>query len=152
MFYSQQDKINPDEDILEDGSSDDETIVNDCVLQECENSEDQNLVSLIDERSEITPSEIRIPQFDGNINGSSEDDQIVNKTIYSINCEMTEIIEVITFLRSFDFYWKYLENHKLCEPKKSAEQCFFCHMRSSCLKLNNQRSKGPRSLKIIEFN
>ena len=151
MFYSQQDTINPDEDIFENGSSDDETLVNDYVLHEGGYSEDQNLISLIDERSEITPSEIRIPQFDGNMSESGEDDQIVNKTMYSINCEMSEIIQVITFFRSFDFYWKYLENHKVCEPNKSAENCFLCHMRSSCLRLNNQRSKGPRSLKIIEF-
>ena len=46
-----------------------------------------------------------------------------------------------------------MESHCLCEfdQKQPEQNCFFCHMRSSCLRLNTTRTKGPRSLKLVEF-
>ena len=38
--------------------------------------------------------------------------------------------------------------HVLCN---SDQNCFFCNLRSSCLRLRKIREKGPRSIKLNEF-
>ena len=35
--------------------------------------------------------------------------------------------------------------------KKNGDNCFFCLMRSSCVRINSLRATGPKSLKIVEF-
>ena len=77
---------------------------------------------------------------------------LIKKSIFSVNCEMNEITQLITFFRSFNFVWKTLKEHKICDQKLSGENCFFCHMRSSCLRLNASRGRGPKGLKISEFS
>ena len=70
----------------------------------------------------------------------------------NLNSEISEIICILNFFRACDFLWK-TSNHPLCESdtKSVSEACFYCYMRSSCLRLNQKRSKGPRSIKLIEF-
>ena len=38
----------------------------------------------------------------------------------------------------------------MCQTK--TVNCFFCHMRSSCLRLSAPRGYGPKSLKAVEFS
>ena len=95
-----------------------------------------------------------IPQFDGGIDlVSSSDEEIIEKQLFAVNCEMQEVSNLTNFLRSFNFVWSLLHDHQLCIPdqKKPELNCFFCHMRSSLLRLNTKRSKGPKSLKLVEF-
>ena len=109
-----------------------------------------------------------ILQLDGNISLSSEDETVITqidgndsmlikdeakmkRTIFSINCASNDVIQLITFFRSFDFVWEITNWHKLCNSKSSEESCFFCHVRSSCLRLNGKRGRGPKGLKINEF-
>ena len=77
---------------------------------------------------------------------------LIKKSIFSVNCEMNEMTQLMTFFRSFNFVWKTLKEHKICDQKLSGENCFFCHMRSSCLRLNASRGRGPKGLKISEFS
>ena len=112
-----------------------------------------------------------IPQLDGNFSGSSDEDVMNNrmsdiseqsilqldgssddvalskKAIFSVNCEIRELTEVITFFRSYNFIWQSLACHDLC----STGNCFFCHMRSTCLRLDARRGRGPKGLKLVEF-
>ena len=64
---------------------------------------------------------------------------------------MKDIIQVLTFFRGFDFIWKSLPCHKMCSQKSLDENCFYCHMRSSMIRLSASRGRGPKSLKLIEF-
>jgi hypothetical protein len=93
--------------------------------------------------------ENRIIQLDGQAGGSSEDEVMLKKKIFSVHCEIKDIAQVITFFRGLSFVWKSLTGHKMCQ---SSLNCFFCHMRSSCLRLSAQRGYGPKSLKVIEFS
>ena len=38
--------------------------------------------------------------------------------------------------------------HSVCSLDKN---CFFCHMRSSCLRLRREYLKGPKYIKVNEF-
>ena len=67
-----------------------------------------------------------IPQFDGS-DGSYSNDKL-EKTIFSINCEITEIVHLINFLRSSNIMWILQTSHQLCSLN---EACFFCSTRSS---------------------
>ena len=90
-----------------------------------------------------------IPQFDG----GSDNAKLVEKKLFSINSEVKEIICLINFFRNCDFLWNSMSSHSLCEfnQKELGNNCFFCHMRSSCIRLNFPRSKGIKSLKLVEF-
>ena len=41
--------------------------------------------------------------------------------------------------------------HTFCKSDSLTEDCFYCYLRSSCLRLNLPRSKGPKAVKLIEF-
>ena len=110
-----------------------------------------------DESSDIDghePLSNQIYQFDGgNDSASSYDEEIIEKKVLAINCEIDEIACLVNFFRSSNFLWSSMFDHCLCkfDPKQPENNCFFCHMRSSCLRLNAVRSKGPRSIKLVEF-
>ena len=61
----------------------------------------------------------KIPQLDGNISESSEDDEKIAKTLFAVKCEENEIVQVLSFFRSFNFLWNSLVCHKLCLTKPS---------------------------------
>ena len=86
-----------------------------------------------------------IPQVDG------LDNLDINKNIFSVNCELEELVVIMNFFRSFQFIWKLTTQHTLCTFEKKGDNCFFCLMRSSCLRLNAYRSYGPKSLKVVEI-
>ena len=95
-----------------------------------------------------------IPQFDGGCDlESSDDDEIINKSVFAINCEINNISCLINFFRGFEFLWSASSGHCLCIPdhKQPEQNCFFCNLRSSCLRLSVKRTKGPKNLKLVEF-
>ena len=70
------------------------------------------------------------------------------KSVYGISCEAEGIRQLINFLRSFNFLWISMKSHPLCVID---EECFFCNIRSSALRLRIERRKGPLLLKLNEF-
>ena len=64
--------------------------------------------------------EEKIVQMDG-FDDFEEEKQMV-KNIFAINCEQVEIIEFMTFFRSFNKLWLDSEFHLLCDADES---CFF---------------------------
>ena len=92
-----------------------------------------------------------MPQLDGNVSESSEDEIKIIKSLFSVKCEVKDIIQILTFFRGLNFIWKSLPCHKMCSQKSSDENCFYCHMRSSMIRLSASRGRGPKSLKLIEF-
>ena len=107
------------------------------------------LIPQFDGADDIIEDNDLIPQIDGN---SREDDgNIQHKDVYAINSEMDEVICLINFFRSCSFLWTNAKIHPFCKSESLTDDCFFCYLRSSCLKLNLPRSKGPRSVKLIEF-
>ena len=101
-----------------------------------------------------TINDFVIPQLDGGIDSESslEEDTIV-KNVFSINCEVKEITLLINFFRSNQFLWNSLQSHSLCtfDQHQKEHNCFLCHLRSSCLRLNSERTLGPKGLKVVEF-
>ena len=96
-----------------------------------------------------------IPQFDGgNDSESSIDEGKIEKNVFAINCEIDEITHLVNFFRGCNFLWESLMSHCICnnDQKQTENNCFFCHMRSTCIRLNTKRTKGPRSLKLFEFS
>ena len=87
---------------------------------------------------------LQLDGFDDNSSNGSEQE----KNIFGVNCEIRKISDLINFFRSFNFLWICMEQHTLCNIEQS---CFFCNMRSSCLRLRQLREKGPRCLKLNEF-
>ena len=77
-----------------------------------------------------------------------EEDKKIAKNIFAINCEQAEVIGLVTFFRSFNNLWLNSEFHVLCHVEES---CFFCHIRSSILRLRQERTKGPFAIKLNEF-
>ena len=70
------------------------------------------------------------------------------KRIYGINCEINNIIQMINFVRSFNFLWITRDMHWMCHI---SQDCFFCCLRSSCLRLRQEREKGPKLLQLNEY-
>jgi hypothetical protein len=106
------------------------------------------------DRDGFVPLSNHIPQCDGgNDSTLSYDEEIIEKKVLAINCEIDEITCLVNFFRSCNFLWSSMFDHCLCkfDVKQPDNNCFFCHMRSSCLRLNAGRSKGPRSIKLVEF-
>ena len=99
--------------------------------------------------------EYMISQLDGQTDmessGEEEQEEEIKKNVFSVNCEIREISYLMNFFRSFDCLWRSKLTHCLCESDQKESSCFFCSMRSSCLRLNGQRTKGPRNLKMLEF-
>ena len=96
-----------------------------------------------------------IPQFDGG-NDSDDADLVsqfdaLRKDVYAVNSEIAEITTLVNFFRGCDYLWKNVKIHQMCRPESMTEVCIFCYMRSSCLRLNLHRSKGPKSVKLVEF-
>ena len=71
-----------------------------------------------------------------------------SKGIFGINCELKEVITLISFFRSWNTLWISTTEHSLCKLDK---KCFLCNIRSSCLRIRQERKTGPRSLKLNEF-
>ena len=116
----------------------------DCLISQLDSDSD-NEESCID--AEERMDDLKIPQLDGHNSESSDDESLAKKKLYSISCEVKELTQVISFFRPKDFLWKSLTCHRLC----TKSDCFLCHMRSTCLRLNVERGRGPKNLKIIEF-
>ena len=89
---------------------------------------------------------IQVDGLEDSIDDENQTDQI--KDIFAINCENNDIVQMISFFRSFQFLWLSFDKHSLCAVEDS---CFFCNIRSSILRVNETRVKGPLSLKIYEF-
>ena len=89
------------------------------------------------------PVGISITKLDrANDSESSQDEDIIVKSVFGINCEVNEIIQLVNS-----------SSHCKCEfnQKQYEQNCFFCLMRSSCSRLCINRTKGPRSLKLNEI-
>ena len=113
-------------------------------LEECHNQE-YNLFY----------DETKVLQLDGMDDYSDSNEElrmnsnlIIDKNVFEINCEVDAIIQLINFLRSFNFIWIALKCHSLCVIDES---CFFCNIRSSFLRLRLERKKGPFLIKLNEF-
>ena len=93
-----------------------------------------------------------IPQLDGMDDLSDVSDAVEeikpSKTIFGIQCEHREIIQLMNFFRSFNVSWLSSVDHTLCWLD---EECFFCNLRSMFLRLRQERIKGPYLLKLNEF-
>ena len=89
-----------------------------------------------------------ISQLDGNDSISSTDEREPCKGVFAIKCELKEIINLVSFFRSMNVLWISSREHLLC---KLDEKCFLCNMRSSCLRIRQERKTGPKSLKLNEF-
>ena len=86
-------------------------------------------------------------QVDGNDDIMEE--EVPPKCLYSVNCETPVLISWINFFRSLDFLWD-TTDHCICTynvADPGVSSCFFCLMRSSCIRLRNRGAKGPKSLK-----
>ena len=104
---------------------------------------------IVDDKSQSLQNiEILIPQLDGFNDEDLED--LCNREIriFGVNCEIEEISQLLNFFRSFNFMWISSNFHKLCCWDQT---CYFCYMRSSCIRLRQVREKGPRCLKPNEY-
>ena len=91
-----------------------------------------------------------ILQVDGNCDAM--DEEVVPWCLYSVNCDFQSLTTWINFFRSFNILWETSE-HCLCTldiPYPEESFCFFCLMRSSCIRLRNRGQKGPKNLKPYE--
>ena len=89
-----------------------------------------------------------LSQFDG-MEDIIEGDSINQaKMIFAVNCERVELIQLVNFLRSLNTLWLSSSRHRLCKVEAG---CFYCHIRSSFLRLRLERQKGPFALKLNEF-
>ena len=80
-----------------------------------------------------------IPQTDGFDETDEIDGKKQAKMIFAINCEREEIITLINFLRSLNHLWLFSKEHSLCTLDAS---CYFCHLRSTFLRLRIEREKA----------
>ena len=87
-------------------------------------------------------TDIEIIQLDGPLDltysRSSRNYEPV-KPVFGINCEKAEIIHLMNFFRSFNITWLSSDYHKLCCVD---EECFFCYIRSSFLRLRQEQEGG----------
>ena len=79
------------------------------------------------------------------------EDESISRKHFSVNCKVEELIVLINFFRCFENLWNSSIQHALCPFDKDKSNCFFCLMRSTCLRINTPRTTGPKSLKIVEF-
>ena len=49
--------------------------------------------------------EMFIPQLDGNADQNIQENENPENHIFSVNCEVKEIINLLNFFRSFNFMW-----------------------------------------------
>ena len=108
----------------------------------------QIVLVLVLEGESVQSKLVDIPQLDG----FDDEDKISKgksvKQIYGIKCNIRAIVQLVNFLRSFNFLWISSSSHWLCTLSQS---CFFCYIRSSCLRLRKERFKGPKMLQLNEF-
>ena len=112
----------------------------------------EEMEELIDSSDVIVDTADFIPQLDGmgEISDSSDKIEYVepSKTVFGINCEHREVVQLMNFFRSFNVLWLSSQDHNLCWLD---EDCFFCNLRSMFLRLRQERIKGPFLLKLNEF-
>ena len=103
--------------------------------------------SLIGEESfsQDNPNAKEINQLDG---FEELDCNNTAREIYAIKCEEKSIVDIINFFRSQNTLWIDTQKHFLCDSNQS---CFFCNMRSSCLRIRQERVNGPKCLHVNEF-
>ena len=72
--------------------------------------------------------------------------------MFGVNCEINNIVDLLNFFRSFYSLWN-LQSHSVCSFDQNVDErnCFYCSMRSSCVRLNHRRSKGLKDLIPVEF-
>ena len=94
-----------------------------------------------------------IAQLDGNCDEImiSDSDTEIECNAYAINCENKKINILLNFLRKFFGSWPLTYIHPLCNFQHKDENCFYCLIRSSCLRIEGYRVKGPRSMKPYEY-
>ena len=88
-------------------------------------------------------SKVESPCFIPQLDELDDSDEKLEKHVYAVKCELNGIKKNVNSLRSFNFLWISTDYHELCSKDQN---CFFCNMRSSCLRLRQMREKGPRSL------
>ena len=71
-----------------------------------------------------------ICQFDGSDDILEKGESQLIKGVFAVNCEVKEIIPLISFFRSLNILWIETQDHSLCHLERN---CFLCNMRSSCL-------------------
>ena len=82
----------------------------------------------------------------------SAEDSLIKK-VYASNCEIYEVSVISNFLRKCVHLWKVDDNHQLCGfyEKHKEMSCMYCFFRSCCIRLETERKKGPKSLKLHEM-
>ena len=68
-----------------------------------------------------------ISQLDGIDDIDFKEEEKPIKSIFAVNCEIKQIIQIVNFLRSFNFLWISPEYHCLCS---SDDGCSFCSIMS----------------------
>ena len=95
--------------------------------------------------------EYLISQLDGqtDIELSEEEEIVIKKNVFAVNCVISEISYLVNFFRSFDFLWRSTLNHCLCESdkKQSKETCFFLPYEKFLLKIKHPQSKRTQKPK-----
>ena len=129
----------------------------DSEIMDCEDEvfKDENEVLKLKMCDGIQHELFKIHQVDG---GVDEDEALVSneafiRKVYAANCEIPEVSMMANFLRNCTHIWNTGEEHGLCEfsGKHKEMSCIFCFFRSCCLRLNTERKKGPKSLKLYEI-
>ena len=96
-----------------------------------------------------------IPQCDGEVdeNEALHMKSSITKSIYAANCEISEVSIIAIFLRNCIHLWNTNEEHLLFEfsGKHKEMSCIYCFFRRCCLRLNMERKRGPKSLKLYEI-
>ena len=103
----------------------------------------------VEKISEGSDQVYQLLQVDGNID---IDEEVVPNCLYSMNCENKLLVTWLNFFRGLNVLWE-SPSHSLCQliPQNlEICPCFFCMMRSSCLRLKKRGQKGPKSLKTYE--
>ena len=107
-----------------------------------------NLLEIDYDVKKLDTDMFSMPQIDGMDNLIEEESINQAKTVFATNCERNELVQLINFLRSLNNMWLLSAGHRLC---KVDDDCFYCHSRSSFLRLRTERQKGPFALKLNEF-
>ena len=93
-------------------------------------------------------------QVDGNDDlKDSKTIEPIDKHTYALNCEDRSVVLLLNFIRNFYPLWSLIYIHPLCDFQNgvNSANCFFCLVRSLCIRLNEKRFKGPKNVKPFEF-
>ena len=91
-----------------------------------------------DKRSTNQLLDGKIAQLDGFNENSAELGMGQAKNIFAINCEREDLVNLLNFFRSFNKVWLQSTFHQICNAESN---CFFCHIRSSMIRLRQERKK-----------